>query len=116
MSEDRTAEIIRYVSAMAREFGEHRQEMRQFRHEFNQFREETNSRLGNVESRLGNVEGRLGNVEGQLGGLEEQFVIFKREQRQMSQLVSRIASAVIAAGADVEELRDRMTLLEGKGS
>ena len=109
MSEDRTAEILRYISAMAREFGEHRQEMNQFRQEMNQFRQEVDQFRADTYSRLGGLEGRL-------GGLEEQFVIFKREQRQMSQLVSRVASAVIAAGADVEELRDRMTLLEGKGS
>ena len=109
MSEDRTAEILKYVSAMARDFGEHRQEMKEFRQEFNQFREETNARVGSVEGRLGSMEGRL-------ESLEEQFLIFKREQRQMSQLVSRVGSVLVATSIDVEELQDRMTLLEGKGS
>jgi hypothetical protein len=47
--------------------------------------------------------------------MEQQFKVFKLEQRQLSQLVSRVGSVLVATGADVEELQDRVTLLEGKG-
>lgn len=101
MSEDRTAEILRYVSAMARDFGEHRQEMKEFRQEFNGLRQEFNQFRGETNARF--------------ESLEQQFQVFKREQRQLSQLVNRVVSAVLAVSTDVDELQDRLTLLEGKG-
>ncbi len=88
MSEERTAQMLNYLSAISREVGE-------FRQEFNQFRQEANTRLA---------------------ALEEQFKIFKLEQRQMSQTLSRAIAVLVATNADVGELQDRVTLLEGKGT
>lgn len=86
MSKDRTAEILRYVSAIAREVGEHRQETKQFKQEFNEFREETNARLERVERRLGGVDERL-------DVLLDQFAVFKVEQRQAERHLLHILEA-----------------------
>ena len=86
MSTDRLTEILNYLTAISRDVGE-------FRQEFRQFRNETNARLDKIEQRLDKVE---------------------REQRQMVQLLNRIAASVLMARADIDELQDRVTELESK--
>jgi hypothetical protein len=102
MSEDRAAEILRYISAMAQEFGEHRQEMKQFRQEFNQSREEANTRLDRVDRRL--------------DGLEDQFTVFKVEQRQAERHLLHILEAGVTTRERVDDLQNRVMSLEVKES
>jgi predicted nucleic acid-binding Zn-ribbon protein len=123
VSEDRTAEILRYISAMAQDFGHHRQEMMhfrqemlhfrqemtgfkqdmtEFRQEFNEFREETNARLERVDKRL--------------DGLEDQFKVFKVEQRQAERHLLFILEAGVTTKEKVDDLQNRVTSLEVKQS
>ncbi|HEV3470905.1 MAG TPA: hypothetical protein VG148_16395 [Pyrinomonadaceae bacterium] len=102
MSKDRTAEILRYVSAMARDFGEHRQEMKEFRQEFNESREETNARLDRVDKRL--------------DGLEGQFTVFKVEQRQAERHLLHILESGVTTKERVDDLQNRVAALEVKQS
>ena len=82
MSTDRTTEILNYLSAISREVGALRTEMKAgFA--------EVNTRLDRVETEVA----RLG-----------------REQR----LFNRIGSTMLETRADVEELQDRVNVLEGK--
>ena len=100
MSKDRTTEILNYLSAMAREFGEQRQELKEFRQEFNEFRAETNTRLERVDQRL--------------DGMERQFKVFKIEQRQVERHLFGIFEAGITTKQKIDDLQDRVTLLEGE--
>ncbi len=109
MSKDRTSEILRYVSAMAREFGEHRQEMKEFRQEFKEFRDETNSRLERVEQRLDRVDKRL-------EGMEDQFQVFKVEQRQAERHLLHILESGVTTKERVDDLQNRVASLEVKQS
>lgn len=99
MSTDRLTEILNYLTAMSRDVGEFRQE---FRQEIKQFREETNARFDKIEQRLDKIEQRLDKVE--------------REYRQTSQLLNRVGGSLIMTRADIDELQDRVTALEGKGA
>jgi len=92
MSADRLTEILNYLGAMSRDFGE-------FRQEFRQFREETNARLDRIEQRLDKMEQRLEKVE--------------REQRQTTRRLDRIESLALTARADADELQERVAALEG---
>jgi predicted nuclease with TOPRIM domain len=101
MSSDRLTEILNFLSAMSRDVGELRQEIKQsigelrqetkqsigeLRQELHQFREETNERFKNIE----------------------------REIRRMSQRLDRIESVMLANRADIAELQDRVVALEEK--
>jgi DNA anti-recombination protein RmuC len=92
MSTDRFTEILNYLSAISRDVGELRQE-------FRQFRDETNARFERIEQRLDRMEQRLEKIE--------------REQRQTTRRLDRIESLALAAHADVDELQERVTALEG---
>jgi septation ring formation regulator EzrA len=107
MSKDRTAEILRYVSAMAREFGEHRQEMKEFRQEFNELRQEFNEFRKETNSRLDRVDKRL-------DGLEDQFQVFKVEQRQAERHLLLIVEAGVTTKERVDDLQHRVASLEGR--
>ena len=88
MSTDRFTEILNYLSAMSRDFGE-------FRQEFRQFREETNARFERVEGQLETL---------------------RSEQRQTVRLISRVMGALQIFRSDIDELDDRVTALERKGA
>lgn len=94
MSEDRTTQMLNYLSAISREVGE-------FRQEFNQFRNETNERLDRIERRF--------------GGLEDQFTVFKVEQRQAERHLLYILEAGVTTRERVDDLQSRVMSLEGKG-
>jgi septal ring factor EnvC (AmiA/AmiB activator) len=102
MSTDRFTEIINYLSAMSRDFGE-------FRQEFRQFREETNARFEKLESRMEKIELRLDKMELRLDRVEH-------EQRQTAQLINRIAGGLFTFRADLDELQARLFQLENKGT
>ena len=93
MSADRFTEILNYVSAMSRDFGE-------FRQEFKQFRAETNAQFEKVEQRLDKIEGRFDKVE--------------NEQRETWKLLNRVAGALLIFRSDIDEVQDRVTALERK--
>ena len=102
MSADRLTEILNYLSAMSRDVGE-------FRQEFRQFRDETNARFERIEQRLDKAESRSEKMEGQLETL-------RSEQRQTVRLISRVMGALQIFRSDVDELDDRVTALERKGT
>ncbi len=89
MSTDRTTEILNYLTAISRDIGEMRDEIKQI-----------NKRLEQIEMRVEQMDGRLVRME--------------RDQRQQIQRLDRIAGAVLTMRADVEELQDRVVELESK--
>ncbi|MDQ3744609.1 MAG: hypothetical protein M3444_09530 [Acidobacteriota bacterium] len=88
MSTDRFTEILNYLSAMSRDVGE-------FRQEFRQFREEANARFEKMEGQLETL---------------------RSEQRETVRLISRVMGALQIFRADIDELDDRVTALERKGT
>jgi septal ring factor EnvC (AmiA/AmiB activator) len=114
MSTDRFAEILNYLSAMSRDFGEFRQEFRQFREETNARFERIEQRLDRIEQRLDEMEARLDKIEPRLEKMEPQLGKVGHEQRQMSQLLNRVVGSLFTFRADIDELQDRATVLEGK--
>jgi hypothetical protein len=95
MSADRFTEVLNYLSAMSRDVGE-------FRQEFRQFRDETNARFEKMELRFGKMEEQLETVRG--------------EQRQTVRLINRVMGALQIFRSDIDELDDRATALERKGT
>jgi uncharacterized coiled-coil DUF342 family protein len=95
MSADRTAEILNYVSAMAREFGQHRQEMKQFREEMTEFNEEMTKFRQEFDEFRRETHARLDRVDRRLDGLEDQFKVFKVERR----LAERHLLHILEAGS-----------------
>lgn len=93
MSTDRTTEILNYLSAISREVGA--------------FRTETKEHFDRVDKRLDSIEGRLDSVEGRLERIE-------REQRLQGRRLDRIEGLLLTTSADVGELQDRVSVLEGK--
>ena len=95
MSSDRTAEILNYLSAISREFGEFRREMSDFRAEVNARFEEVNAKLAEFNTRLERIE---------------------REQRLQGRRLDRIEGLLLVTRSDVAELQDRVSALEGEES
>jgi hypothetical protein len=95
MSTDRFTEILNYLSAMSRDMGE-------FRQEFRQFRDEAKARFEQSELRFGKIEGQLETL--------------RSEQRETVRLISRVMGALQIFRADIDELDDRVTTLERKGT
>ncbi len=100
MSSDQQAQILKYVSAMAREVGEFRQEFYSFRDDMNAFRGETNARLTNIEGRLTGVESRLVGIE--------------QEQRRTRKDINLVSTVLLDSRGETEELRERVEVLEEK--
>ena len=96
MSNDRTTEILNYLSAISRDVGELRAEVKELRAETQQI----NTRLEKVEARLENVETRLTSME--------------REQKLQGQRLDRIQGMLLIMRSDVSELQDRVSALETK--
>ena len=86
MSQDRVTEILNYLTAISRDVGELRAEIKQFKVEAN--------------TRFDQIEGRLTNME--------------REQRLQGQQLDRIGGMLLLMRGDVGELQDRVSALEGK--
>ena len=80
------AQVLKYVSAMAREVGEFRQEFISFRSEMYTFRDETNARLTSIE----------------------------REQRQTRRDMNRVRAFLLDSRSEADELRERIEVLEEK--
>lgn len=109
MSTDRFTEILNYLSAMSRDFGE-------FRQEFRQFREETNARFDRIEQRLDKLESRVEKVELRLDKMELRLERVEGEQRQVAPLRNRIAGGLFIFRSDLDELQARLFQLENKGT
>jgi chromosome segregation ATPase len=123
MSTDRFTEILNYLSAMSRDFGEFRQEFRQFREETNARFERIEQRLDRIEERLDKVELRLDKMEARaektelrLDKMELRFERVEREQKLTVQLINSVAGGLFTFRSDIDELQVRVTLLEGKGA
>ncbi len=100
MSNDRTTEILNYLTAISRDVGELRAEVKEMRAEIKQI----NTRLEQVETRLEQIEARSVQMDARLVRME-------RDHRQR---LDRIAGAVLTMRADVDELQDRVVELESK--
>ena len=86
MSTDRTTEILNYLSAISREVGELRTEM--------------NARFAEVNTRLDRIETEVARIG--------------REQRLQGRRLDRIEGLVLTTRGDVDELQDRVGVLEDK--
>jgi hypothetical protein len=86
MSADRTTEILNYLSAISREVGEIRVEM--------------NTRFSELTTRLDRIESEVARIG--------------REQRLQGRRLDRIEGLVLTTRGDVDELQDRMGVLEDK--
>jgi chromosome segregation ATPase len=89
MSTDRLTEILNYLSAMSRDMGEFRQEVR--------------DRLDKIEARLDAVEARLDGMETRLGGLEKRFDYFEMQVRSRFDDISADIRRLNHKFANVEE-------------
>ena len=92
MSADRTAEILNYLSAISREVGELRTEMRQ--------------RFERIENEM---RQRFEAVESEIRGL-------RRETREVKRRLDRIEATVLVTNADMGDLDDRVSALESKSA
>jgi chromosome segregation ATPase len=93
MSSDRLTEILNYVSAISRDIGI--------------FRAEVNARLDQLEARVQSLEARMQGVEGEVRGL-------RADVRTLTNQLNRFGARVLDIRADVDELQDRVTVLEEK--
>ncbi|MCP9493973.1 MAG: hypothetical protein MSG64_05875 [Pyrinomonadaceae bacterium MAG19_C2-C3] len=101
MSNDRTAEILRYLSAMSHDIGD-------FRAEMNKRIDETNKRIDDLRLETNT---RIDELRAEMN---TRFDKAEREQRLVVQKLLRIESITVANRADVEELQDRAIALEEK--
>lgn len=103
MSADRTAEILNYLSAISREVGELRMEMRQ---RFERIENEMRQRFEGVTSEM-----RQG-----FKGAEDEIKGLRRETREVKRRLDRIEATVLVTNADVGDLDDRVSALESKSA
>jgi chromosome segregation ATPase len=96
MSNDRTTEILNYLTAISRDVGELRRDVGELRVEVKQI----NTRLDQIESRLTQLEARLTSIE--------------REQRLQGKRLDRIEGISLIMRSDVSELQDRVSDFESK--
>lgn len=105
MSTDRTTEILNYLSAMSREFGE-------FRQEFRQFREEVNTRFEKIETRLDRVEARLDAVEARLERIEARLDHIERGRLVNNRMVDNLGFVAAELRTEIGESDRRVRRLE----
>ena len=96
MSNDRTTEILNYLTAISRDVGELRRDVGELRADVKQI----NTRLEQLEARTEKIEARLTSIE--------------REQRLQGQRLDRIEGMLLIMRGDVSELQDRVSALESK--
>ncbi|HLM57527.1 MAG TPA: hypothetical protein VK422_15535 [Pyrinomonadaceae bacterium] len=100
MSTDEMAQVFKYLSAIAREVGEFRQEFNGFRNDMNTFRDEMYKFRNETNGRLDKIEGRLSGVE--------------REQRETRRFMDRVHGLLLVSRSEADELRERIEVLEEK--
>ena len=100
-------QVLKYLSAIAREVGE-------FRQDFISFRDKTEPRLDSIEGRLDKIEGRLTGVESRLTGVEGRLLGVEQEQRQTRRFMDRVHALLLTWSSDADELRERIEVLEEK--
>ncbi len=86
MSADRFTEMLNYLSAMSRDMGE--------------FRAEVKASLSEMKASLSEVNSRLDRIE--------------REQRSQVQRLDRIEGFLLITRSDIGALQDRVDALEGR--
>ncbi|MGI8656919.1 MAG: hypothetical protein ACR2LC_17065 [Pyrinomonadaceae bacterium] len=98
MSADRTTEILNYLSAISREVGELRTEMREMRAEQNSLRTE------------------LAEVRAEQSKLRVDLDAVRADTRMIIKQLDRIGAVVLENRADIRDVEDRVAVLEGKQS
>lgn len=96
MSQDRTTEILNYLTAISRDVGELRAEVKQL-----------DKRLEQIEARVAQIETRVEMMDGRLERIE-------REQKRQGRRLERIEGWTQMARAGIEDLQERMLELEEK--
>lgn len=107
MSTDRTTEILNYLSAISREVGEMRTEIKELRAEMNTRFEQVDARFEQVDARFAEVHAQIKDVNTRLDRVE-------RGQRLQGRRLARVEGLVSTTRTDVDELLDRVEVLEGK--
>ncbi len=106
MSADRDAEILRYLSAISREVGDIKNELKNFRAEFTEFRQETNERLDRLEKRADETNERLDKLEKRAGETE-------KWAKEVAYQLKIIARDILSMRSELDEHDDRLRKLEG---
>lgn len=91
MSTDRTTEILNYLSAISREVGELRTEMREMR-----------AAIDGIQVEQNNLRTELNAV--------------RADVRMIIKQLDRIGAVVLENRADIRDVEDRVAVLEGKQS
>lgn len=122
MSTDRTAEILKYMSAMSRDIGEFRTETRaqigRLQTQISELRVEMHTQVG--ELRTGLDEVRTGLDEGRIGlnelrtEMRTGFSELRKEVRALTNGLARFQARILETHADVDDLDIRVSALEGK--
>ncbi len=106
MSDEDVNELKQYISVMIREIGEMRKDFA--------------VRFDKLEARVGGLEERMGGLEERMGGLEASMSEMKDETREMRKDIraltirfERFEARAADTRADVAELQDSVTVLEG---
>jgi predicted nuclease with TOPRIM domain len=107
MSTDRTTEILDYLSAISRDVGELRTDVNSLRAEVSTLRTEVNNLREEMNTRFSEVNTRL-------ECLETEVTRIGREQRLQGRRLDRIEGLVLTTRGDVDELLDRVGVLEDK--
>lgn len=92
------AEILNYLSSIARDMGE--------------FKQETLKRLDNLESRLSNVEERLKNTEKEIAGLKTEVIKLTDQVESLELSLGHIANDVLKLRTADSKLGERINKLE----
>lgn len=97
MSDDRTAEILRYLSAMSHDIGD-------FRAEMNKRIDETNQRIDELRAEM----------NARFNEVNARFDKADREQKKIMQRLLRIEGMTSILRGDSEETQERVEALEEK--
>lgn len=101
MSNDRTAEILQYLSAMSRDIGDFRAQMNA---RIDELQAETNKRIDELRAEM----------NARFNEVNTRFDKADREQKQIVRKLVRIEALTMNLRADSEETQERVEALEEK--
>ena len=100
MSTDRTTEILNYLSAISREVGE--------------FRQETRTAIEEIRAEQNSLRAELGEMRAEQVNLRTELNAVRADTRLLVKQLDRIGAVVLENRADIRDVEDRLTILEGK--
>ena len=111
MSTDRTTEILNYLSAISREVGALRAEMKSRFEEVNGRFEEVNGHFEEVNGRFEKVDGRFDRLEAEM---RAGFEAVRTDIRRLGRKIDVMNQDLIDLRGDQRDLEQRMDALERK--